>query len=149
MPPSNFQPIRLLDPDCCYKFTYLMANSADPDQLASSANWSGSTLFAKAGYIRVQQDKGFCVHYVLFIVCIIVKFGGSCLAIRLPCWGRGCWMLWICWFVIYVLSIVICLLFFLVSLEGYVLRLWLFLDTFFTIFLLEKKTWRYNLFLLF
>ena len=38
-----------------------MANSADPDQLASSeANWSGSTLFAKAGYmyIRVQQDKG-------------------------------------------------------------------------------------------
>ena len=38
---------------------YLMANSADPDQLASAeANWSGSTLFAKAGYIRVQQDKG-------------------------------------------------------------------------------------------
>ena len=36
-----------------------MANSADPDQLASSeAIWSGSTLFAKAGYIQVQQDKG-------------------------------------------------------------------------------------------
>ena len=36
-----------------------MANTADPDQLASSeANWSGSTLFAKAEYIRVQQDKG-------------------------------------------------------------------------------------------
>ena len=36
-----------------------MTNSADLDQLASSeANWSGSTLFAKAGYIRVQQDKG-------------------------------------------------------------------------------------------
>ena len=35
-----------------------MANSADPDQLASSeANWSGSTMFAKEGYIRVQQDK--------------------------------------------------------------------------------------------
>ena len=37
-----------------------MANSADPDHLASSeaeANWSGSALFAKAGYIRVQQDK--------------------------------------------------------------------------------------------
>ena len=31
-----------------------MANSADTDQ----ANWSGSTLFAKAGYIRIQQDKG-------------------------------------------------------------------------------------------
>ena len=33
-----------------------MANRADPDQLASSANWSGFTLFAKAGYIQVQQD---------------------------------------------------------------------------------------------
>ena len=31
-----------------------MTNSADPDQLASSE----STLFAKAGYIRAQQDKG-------------------------------------------------------------------------------------------
>ena len=36
-----------------------MANSADPDQLASEeANWSGSALFAKAEYIRAQQDKG-------------------------------------------------------------------------------------------
>ena len=36
-----------------------MANSADPDQLASSeANWSGSALFAKVWYIQVQQDKG-------------------------------------------------------------------------------------------
>ena len=36
-----------------------MTNSADPDQLASSeANWSGSALFAKAGYIQVQQDQG-------------------------------------------------------------------------------------------
>ena len=36
-----------------------MANSAAPDQLASSeANWSGSALFAKAGYVRDQQDKG-------------------------------------------------------------------------------------------
>ena len=36
-----------------------MANSVDPDQLASSeANWSGSTLFAKAEYIQAQQDKG-------------------------------------------------------------------------------------------
>ena len=34
-----------------------MSNSADPDQLASEANWSGSTLYAKAGYIQVQQDK--------------------------------------------------------------------------------------------
>ena len=36
-----------------------MTNSADPDQLASSeASWSGSTLFAKAEDIRVQQDQG-------------------------------------------------------------------------------------------
>ena len=36
-----------------------MTNSADLGQMASSeANWSGSTLFAKAGYIQVQQDKG-------------------------------------------------------------------------------------------
>ena len=35
-----------------------MANSADPDQLASlEANRSGSTLFAKSGYIQVQQNK--------------------------------------------------------------------------------------------
>ena len=35
-----------------------MTNSADPDQLASEeANWSGSTLFAKAEHIWVQQDK--------------------------------------------------------------------------------------------
>ena len=52
MPISNFQPIRLLDPDCWYKSAYLMANSADPDQLASEeANRSGSTLFAKAGHL--------------------------------------------------------------------------------------------------
>ena len=36
-----------------------MTNSADPDQLASEeTNWSGSALFAKAGYIQVQQGKG-------------------------------------------------------------------------------------------
>ena len=34
-----------------------MANSAESDQLASSeANWSESALFAKAGYIWIQQD---------------------------------------------------------------------------------------------
>ena len=36
-----------------------MANSAYPDLLASSeASGSGSALFAKAEFIRVQQDKG-------------------------------------------------------------------------------------------
>ena len=34
-----------------------MANSADPDRLASSeANWSGSTQFVKAEHARVQED---------------------------------------------------------------------------------------------
>ena len=41
-----------------------MANSADPDQLASSeANWSGSTLFAKqgiSGFSRTSVKKGCC-----------------------------------------------------------------------------------------
>ena len=37
---------------------YLMVNSADPGQLASEEdNWPGYTLFAKAEYIRVQQDQ--------------------------------------------------------------------------------------------
>ena len=36
MPTSNFPPIRLFDPGYWYKFTYLMTNSADPDQLSSS-----------------------------------------------------------------------------------------------------------------
>ena len=46
-----------------------MANSADPDQLASEeANWSGSTLFAKAGYIRGQQEKGVLVQNTLAVL---------------------------------------------------------------------------------
>ena len=36
---SSFQPIRLLDPGCWYKFTYIMANSADPDQFRSQLIW--------------------------------------------------------------------------------------------------------------
>ena len=64
MPISNFQPIRLLDLDSSYKFWYLMANGADPDQLASSeANWSGSTLFAKpdiSGFSRTWVKADLC-----------------------------------------------------------------------------------------
>ena len=47
MPTSNFPPIRLLDPNCCYKFTYLIANSADPDQLA----------FAKTGHVVFNKRR--------------------------------------------------------------------------------------------
>ena len=36
-----------------------MTNSEDPDRLASEeANWSWSTLFAKAEHIRIQPDQG-------------------------------------------------------------------------------------------
>ena len=62
MPTSNFQPIRLLELDCS-KFTYLMTNSADPDQLASSeASWSGSTVCNGMVYLgsagRVKEHQG-------------------------------------------------------------------------------------------
>ena len=42
MPISIFQPIRLLDLYCSYKFKYFLTNSVDPDQLASSAVYPGS-----------------------------------------------------------------------------------------------------------
>ena len=36
-----------------------MTNSTELDQLAfTEANWSGSTMFAKAGQTGVQQDQG-------------------------------------------------------------------------------------------
>ena len=39
-----------------------MTNSADPDQLASEeSEGSGSTLFAKVGHIRVQQDQCYSI----------------------------------------------------------------------------------------
>ena len=42
-----------------YKFKYQMANNAGPDQLASSASWCESILFAKTGYIWAQQDQDY------------------------------------------------------------------------------------------
>ena len=59
-----------------------MTNSVDPDQLASSeANWSGFTLFAKAGYIRVQQDKGNSLDLAIKIqtnqACVLATDGGK------------------------------------------------------------------------
>ena len=36
-----------------------MTNSADPDQLApKEANWSRSTLFAKAEHIQIPHSQG-------------------------------------------------------------------------------------------
>ena len=34
-----------------------MTNSADLDQLASEANWSGSTLFAKTGHVVLSKRR--------------------------------------------------------------------------------------------
>ena len=53
-------PIRLLDPDFLYKFTYLMANNADPDQLASS---EASTLDLHC--LKRQDLSGFSRTRVL------------------------------------------------------------------------------------
>ena len=48
-----------LIPDCCYKFTYFNQIVAiDSHTYSSEANRSGSTLFAKARYIRIQHEKG-------------------------------------------------------------------------------------------
>ena len=67
MPTSNFQPVRLLDPDCCYKFTYLMANSADPDQLGPTD-------------LHCLQRQGICgfsrtrVKFVTFHYCTVLFY---------------------------------------------------------------------------
>ena len=45
-----------------------MANSADPDQLASSdASWSGSTLLENSGYIRFSAGLGLII-YVSYLI---------------------------------------------------------------------------------
>ena len=36
-----------------------MANSTGQEQLASETNWSGPSLFAKAGYVQAQHYKGY------------------------------------------------------------------------------------------
>ena len=71
---SNFQPIRLFVLNCCYKFTYLMANSADPDQLVSSESGStvckGSVYPGSAGQgLSVKKIAGnIFVVYALFML---------------------------------------------------------------------------------
>ena len=56
---NSADPDQLASSEAKWSGSTLFANSADPDQLASSEDkWSGSTLFVKAGYIQIQQDKG-------------------------------------------------------------------------------------------
>ena len=79
MPNSNFQSIRLLDLGFWQKLTYLMTNSVDPYQLASSeANWSGSTLFAKTEHVvfskrRVKSTKLY-IHFIYLFHFIFLYF---------------------------------------------------------------------------
>ena len=54
----SFQPIKILDPEYWYKFTSLMTNSADSDQLASEeACWSGSTHLQRQGISGVSMTR--------------------------------------------------------------------------------------------
>ena len=49
-----------------------MANSADPDPLASSeANWSGSTLFARV--YPGSAGQGLRVYKIVFIIAAILN----------------------------------------------------------------------------
>ena len=105
----KYHPISLLDQDW-YRFTYQMTNSysVDPDQLVSEeANWSGSTLFAKAGYIWVQQNQGcpiiwtFALYFLL--MCLktcwmtaytLIRCHRMCIHLvirRLQDWSRRVW----------------------------------------------------------
>ena len=50
------QPVQLSDADFCYKFTDRMANSLDPDQMASQEGiQSGSTFF----FFAIQDNSRF------------------------------------------------------------------------------------------
>ena len=64
-----------------------MANSADLDQ--SEANWSGSTLYAKAGHIQVQQDKDKFVHNIH-----IQLFDNTCIPTQ-GCWWFYSFIVWL------------------------------------------------------
>ena len=63
MPTSDCQPIRFLDPDCWYKFTYWMANSADPDQLASSEANQISWLLQKPTDLGLHCLQRQCISW--------------------------------------------------------------------------------------
>ena len=56
-----------------------MANSADPDQLASSeANWSGSTLFAKQGISRFSRTRvSMALQFIYLLIYLCACLDGS------------------------------------------------------------------------
>ena len=65
-PTFHFQPVRLLDLDCCYKFKYLMVNSADPDQLASSEAKQGISGFSRTRVYSFPASGDFCHLLITF-----------------------------------------------------------------------------------
>ena len=75
--------------DFLTQFTFLMTNSADPDQLASEeVNWSGSALFAKTGHVVFSKRKVNTVinELIHFTKCWCVKTSASKLCIYLFFW---------------------------------------------------------------
>ena len=86
MPTSKFQPIRLLDPSCSYKFKYLMTHSADPDQCRSQLIWIytvckgrvywGSTGLGSKCYVKKIKADGILIFFKYFFEKI--RLGISC-----------------------------------------------------------------------
>ena len=62
MPASNCQPVVLLAPGCWYKFTYLMTNNADPDQLASEEANSSVCTLSRVKYLIMKKKLLCCSH---------------------------------------------------------------------------------------
>ena len=73
--PSNFQSINLLDPDCCYKFAYLMANSADPDQLASDLDLHCLQMQDISGFSRTRVKLLLNVYLYKLIILTLSMLG--------------------------------------------------------------------------
>ena len=69
----QFQPIRLLDPGCWYKFNYWMANSAYPDQFRRQLIWIYK-LFAKAGISGFSRTRVKQVYWLLFLVGLLIIY---------------------------------------------------------------------------
>ena len=62
-----------------------MTNSADPDQLAEEANWSGSTLFAKKGHVVLSKRRvkhPIIISAVRFKMVLLFEFFCFCLPVN-------------------------------------------------------------------
>ena len=68
MPTSSFQPIRLLDPGCWYKFTHLITKCVDPDQSASSEPTDLDLRYLQRQDISGFSKKGLMNHFCLYLI---------------------------------------------------------------------------------